>query len=232
MITIVAVTGSLYAATGAEWDAIYSGYASGPGQKGFIDGGAILISTGWGIPIAFSQTMLAVMVVLFAGTTMDAGLRLQRYIIQEWGSIYNIAPFKNNIVATLVAIAACLMLAFGVSAGNYPGDGGALIWPVFGGTNQILAAMTLLLIAVYLMRLGRPTKAILMPMIFIFVMAFWASCWYIVSHYQNGQWALVVIEVLVMITSIMVMLEALGVISKIRSGEIAVESSEAANAGE
>jgi hypothetical protein len=30
----------------------------------------------------------------------------------------------------------------------------------------------------------------------------------------------------------MVMLEALGVISKIRSGEIAVESSEAANAGE
>jgi carbon starvation protein len=83
--------------------------------------------------------MLAVMVVLFAGTTMDAGLRLQRYIIQEWGSIYNIAALKNNIVATLVAIAACLMLAFGVSAGNYPGDGGALIWPVFGGTNQILA---------------------------------------------------------------------------------------------
>jgi carbon starvation protein len=90
----------------------------------------------------------------------------------------------------------------------------------------------LLLISVYLMRLGRPTKAILAPMIFIFIMAFWASCWYIVSHYQNGQWALVIIEVLVMITSIMVMLEALGVISKIRSGEIAIESADAANTEE
>jgi carbon starvation protein len=69
-------------------------------------------------------------------------------------------------------------------------------------------------------------------MIFIFVMAFWASCWYIVQHYQNAQWALVIIEVLVMITSIMVMLEALGVISKLRSGEIAVESADAASSGE
>ena len=92
--------------------------------------------------------------------------------------------------------------------------------------------MTLLLIAVYLMRLGRPATAILAPMIFIFVMAFWASCWYIVNHYQNGQWALVVIEVLVMITSIMVMLEALGVISKIKSGEIAIESADAGSTGE
>lgn len=232
LITIVAVTGSLYAATGADWNAIYSGYASGPGQKGFIDGGAILISTGWGIPIAFAQTMLAVMVVLFAGTTMDAGLRLQRYIIQEWGGIYNIAPLKNNIISTLVAIAACLMLAFGVSAGGYPGDGGALIWPVFGGTNQILASMTLLLISVYLMRLGRSPKFILAPMVFIFIMAFWASCWYIVQHYQTQQWALVVIEILVMITSIMVMLEALGIISKIKNGEIAVESGDAVSTGD
>ena len=112
------------------------------------------------------------------------------------------------------------------------GDGGALIWPVFGGTNQILASMTLLLISVYLMRLGRSPKFILAPMIFIFVMAFWASCWYIIQHYQTGQWALVVIEILVMITSIMVMLEALGIISKIKNGEIAVESAEAASAGE
>ena len=87
LITIVAVTGSLYAANGAEWDAIYTGLSSGPGQTGFIEGGAQLITSGWGIPIAFSETMLAVMVVLFAGTTMDAGLRLQRYIVQEWGNI-------------------------------------------------------------------------------------------------------------------------------------------------
>ena len=229
LITIVAVTGSLYAASGAEWNAIYSSFYEGPGQTGFIDGGAILISTGWGIPIAFAKTMLAVMVVLFAGTTMDAGLRLQRYIIQEWGSIYNIKALRHNIVSTLLAISACMMLAFGVSAGNYPGDGGSLIWPVFGGTNQILASMTLLLISIYLMRLGRTPKYILAPMVFILAMAFWASTWYIVRHYQTEQWALVIIEVLVMITSVMVILEALSVIAKLRSGEIAVESSDASS---
>ena len=92
--------------------------------------------------------------------------------------------------------------------------------------------MTLLLISVYLMRLGRSAKFILAPMLFIFTMAFWASSWYIVQHYQTSQWALVVIEILVMITSILVMLEALGIISKINSGEIAVESADAGSAAD
>jgi carbon starvation protein len=219
LITIVAVTGSLYAANGADWDAIYSGFTSGPGQTGFIEGGARLISTGWGLPLAFSQTMLAVMVVLFAATTMDAGLRLQRYIVQEWGNIYDIKPLKNNYVSTLLAIAACLALAFGVTNGQYPGDGGMLIWPVFGATNQILASMTLMVISIYLIKLGRPVRYILMPMMFILLLALWASGWYVIEHYSTGNWVLVVIEVTVMVISIVIMLEAWSVISKLRGGE-------------
>ena len=219
LITIVAVTGSLYAANGADWDVIYSGFTTGPGQTGFIEGGAQLISTGWGLPLAFSQTMLAVMVVLFAATTMDAGLRLQRYIVQEWGNIYNIKVLKNNYFSTLLAIAACLALAFGVTNGEYPGDGGMLIWPVFGATNQILASMTLMVIAIYLIKLGRPARYVLMPMMFILLLALWASGWYIIEHFSTGNWVLVVIEVAVMTISIVIMLEAWSVISKLRGGE-------------
>ena len=219
LITIVVVTGSLYAANGADWDAIYSGFTSGPGQTGFIEGGARLISTGWGLPLAFSQTMLAGMVGLFAATTMDAGLRLQRYIVQEWGNIYDIKPLKNNYVSTLLAIAACLALAFGVTNGQYPGDGGMLIWPVFGATNQILASMTLMVISIYLIKLGRPVRYILMPMMFILLLALWASGWYVIEHYSTGNWVLVVIEVTVMVISIVIMLEAWSVISKLRGGE-------------
>lgn len=219
LITIVAVTGSLYAANGAEWSAIYDGLSSGPGQTGFIEGGAQLITSGWGIPIGFSETMLAVMVVLFAGTTMDAGLRLQRYIVQEWGNIYNIAPLKNNYVSTLLAIAACLTLAFGVSAGDYPGDGGMLIWPVFGATNQILASMTLMVISIYLIKLGRPVKNVLIPMILILVFALWASGWYIIDHFQKEAWVLVFIELAVIVTTIIIILEAWSVVAKLRSGD-------------
>lgn len=214
LITIVAVTGSLYAATGADWDAIYTGFSSGPGQTGFIEGGARLISEGWGFSESFSETMLAVMVVLFAGTTMDAGLRLQRYIVQEWGNIYDIQPLKNNYISTLLAIAACMTLAFGVSNGQYPGDGGMLIWPVFGATNQILASMTLLVISVYLIKLGRPVRYILAPMTIILVLAMWATCWYVIRHVQTGSWVLVIIEVAVIITTIFILLEAYSVLSK------------------
>lgn len=218
LITITAVTGSLYAATAADWNSIYSGFGSG-GANAFIQGGARLITEGWGISVSFSETMLAVMVVLFAGTTMDAGLRLQRYIIQEWGSIYNITALKNNYIATLVAIAACLVLAFGASNGQYPGDGGNLIWPIFGASNQILASLTLLVISIYLMKMGRPAKYTMIPMMFIMVVAFVASGWYVIDYVGSARWLLVALSLAVMGASVVVMLEAWSVIGKIRRGE-------------
>ena len=218
LITITAATGSLYAATSADWASIYSGFGSG-GAGAFIEGGAQLITQGWGIPESFAQTMLATMVVLFAGTTMDAGLRLQRYIIQEWGSIYEIKALQNNIVATLVAIFSCLVLAFGATNGNYPGDGGMVIWPLFGASNQILASLTLLTVSIFLMKLGRPAVYTLVPMVFIIVVAFWASAWYLIDYYNDGRWLLLSLSLAVMVASIIVILEAASVISKLRRGE-------------
>ncbi len=218
LITIAVVTGSLFAATAMDWGAAYPSFGSGAAGA-FIEGGARLITEGWGIPFAFSQTMLAVMVVLFAGTTMDSGLRLQRYIIQEWGNIHSVGFLKNNYLSTLIAVACCLMLAFGASNGNYPGDGGMLIWPIFGAANQILASLTLLVISVYLMRLGRPSLFTLVPMVFIVCVAFAASAWYLFDHYRSSNWLLLILSVAVMAASIVVILEALSVIVKIRSGK-------------
>ena len=220
LITIVAVTGSLYAATAAGgWNELYPSLSGGPADGGFFTGGGLLISNGWGFSQSFSQTMLAVMVVLFAGTTMDAGLRLTRYIIQEWGNIYEISPLKNNYISTLVAVGACLLLAFGVSNGNYPGDGGTLIWPVFGATNQILASMTLIVLSVYLIKLGRPARYLLTPMIFILLMAIWASVWYVMDYVSRGQWILVAIQVAVMVSAVFIILESWAAVSKFRRGE-------------
>ncbi|MAM47561.1 MAG: carbon starvation protein A [Gammaproteobacteria bacterium] len=231
LITIVAVTGSLYAATAAGgWNELYPSLSGGPADGGFITGGALLISNGWGFSQSFSQTMLAVMVVLFAGTTMDAGLRLTRYIIQEWGNIYEISPLKNNYISTLVAVGACLLLAFGVSNGNYPGDGGTLIWPVFGATNQILASMTLIVLSVYLIKLGRPARYLLTPMIFILLMAIWASVWYVMDYVSRGQWILVAIQVAVMVSAVFIILESWAAVSKFRRGEEAESDSQSSTA--
>ena len=139
------------------------------------------------------------MAVLFAGTTMDAGVRLQRYIVQEWGAIYNIPILQNGYAATVGAVAACLLLAFG--AGGPSGEGGMLIWPLFGTTNQLLAGLTLLVISVILVKLGRPVRYTLVPMIFITTMALAAAL------YQLGN-PLLWIDVMIVLLAIFTMLEA------------------------
>ena len=210
LITIVAVSGVAFAATPEIWHEIYDEFGS-IGAGAFIQGGANLISSGWGLPVSISQTLLATMVVLFAGTTMDSGVRLQRYIIQEWSVIYKIPALNNGVFATLIAVGACLLLAFG--AGGASGSGGMIIWPLFGSTNQILAGLTLLVISVILIKLGRPVRYTLLPMIFVLVISFWAGVIKMIEFYQSGNFLLVAIDAVVLITSLMVMLEAASVIS-------------------
>uniref|UniRef100_UPI003BB65424 carbon starvation CstA family protein n=1 Tax=Thermoanaerobacterium sp. DL9XJH110 TaxID=3386643 RepID=UPI003BB65424 len=83
--------------------------------------------------------------ILFAATTMDTGLRLQRFVIQEAAEL---AGFRVGTVAgTLIALAVCLALAFGAGS---EGSGGMVIWPLFGTTNQLLAALTLAVVSVIL----------------------------------------------------------------------------------
>ena len=213
LITIVAVSGAALAATPELWHEIYDKYGSA-GAGTFIQGGAQLITNGWGIPVGVSTTLLATMVALFAGTTMDSGVRLQRYIIQEWGDIYDIALFKKGIFATLLAVTCCLLLAFG--AGGASGAGGLSIWPLFGSTNQILAAMTLLVISVMLIKMGRPARYTLIPMIFVLVTSSWAAVIKLMEFWAAGNWLLVTIDIVVLVTSLMVILEAISVIAKFR----------------
>tara|TARA_B100000900_G_scaffold92720_1_gene76009 strand:+ start:1177 stop:2826 length:1650 start_codon:yes stop_codon:yes gene_type:complete len=214
LITIVAVSGAALAATPEIWHEIYDKYGTA-GAGTFIQGGAQMITNGWGIPVSVTSTLLATMVALFAGTTMDSGVRLQRYIIQEWGDIYGIPLFKKGFAATLIAVTSCLLLAFG--AGGASGSGGLTIWPLFGSTNQILAGMTLLVISVMLIKLGRPAKYTMLPMIFVLFTSCWAAIIKLMEFWAAGNWLLVTIDIVVLVTSLLVILEAISVISAYRN---------------
>jgi len=218
LITLVAVSSVALAATPEIWHEIYDQYGTA-GAGTFIQGGAQMITNGWGLPFNISQTLLATMVVLFAGTTMDSGVRLQRYIIQEWGDIYKIPLFKNGVLATLVAVTCCLLLAFG--AGGASGSGGLIIWPLFGSTNQILAGLTLLVITVMLIKLGRPAKYTMFPMIFVLITSSWAALIKLKEFYLSENWLLFTIDLIVVITTVMVILEAASVISKLKKEGVA-----------
>ena len=203
LVVIIAVSAGF--ASLAEWEATYSAFGT-TGIATFVAGGSSIIASGTGLSQEFAATLLAVMAVLFAGTTMDAGVRLQRYIIQEWGTIYELPALQNGYVATLLAVTACVALAFG--AGGADGQGGMLIWPLFGTTNQLLAGLTLLVISVMLVKLGRPYVFTLVPMVFVTVMSFLAALYQLWDLFANGQYMLAGLDLVIVVASIFVLLES------------------------
>ncbi len=213
LITLVVVSSAMYAASPAEWHVLYNKFSTG-GATAFITGGGNLLTDAWGLPNVFAQTLLATMVVLFASTTMDAGVRLMRYIVQEWGQIYNIKALDNNVVATLLSVGCCLALAFG--AGGSTGSGGNIIWPLFGATNQILASLTLLVLSIFLIKLGRPARYTLAPMAFVMFIATWGCAVQLMQFFREERWLLVFLSVAVLIASVMVILEAISVFSSLK----------------
>lgn len=82
--TVIATTSGFK--TLADWEQIYSEWNAG-GVSAFVEGGGNLINEGLGISTSLSATILATMAVLFAATTMDSGVRLQRFVVQEIGEI-------------------------------------------------------------------------------------------------------------------------------------------------
>lgn len=211
LATIIAATAGF--ATLADWEAVYSSFGQG-GVAAFVEGGANIISQGLGIEVNIAETLLTVMAVLFAGTTMDTGLRLQRYIFQEWGGLYNIRWMQKALPATLLAVGSCLVLAFG--AGGADGSGGLLIWPLFGTTNQLLAGLTLLVITVMLVRLGRPMYYTLLPLIFLLIMTVFALIVQLKGFYDKGDWFLFTLDLVVLVAAIWIALEATASLSKIK----------------
>jgi carbon starvation protein len=202
LAAIVAATAGF--ASLADWQAVYSAFGQG-GVTAFVNGGAAILANGLGLDQAVAATLLTVMAALFAGTTMDTGLRLQRYIFQEWGEIYGIKWLGKALPATTLAVASCLILAFG--AGGADGSGGLLIWPLFGTTNQLLAGLTLLVITVMLVRSHRPARYTLIPLIFLLAMTLCALLLQLKTFYDKGDWFLLGLDIVVLVAAILVTLE-------------------------
>ena len=155
--------------------ATYSSFAasSGSGLGSFIQG-ASQLATGLMIPSAIAATIVSVIVVSFAATTLDTSVRLMRYIISELGVEYNIPSLEKKHVATTIAVVASAALVLIPEGPNGFGSGGYLLWPLFGTSNQLLAGISLLLISIWLRQLGRSYVITIVPMIFLMFMTLWA----------------------------------------------------------
>jgi carbon starvation protein len=212
LLAVLAATAGF--ASGAEWSGHYAswGAASGLGAKldAFVSGGGTFVAS-LGIPFESAKTFIAVMVIAFAATSLDTGARIQRLIIAELAEGYGVRSLQNRYVAGTVGIAAALLLAV-TQAG---GKGGLILWPLFGTTNQLVASVTLLIVSVWLRKLGRPVVYTVVPMLFVGAATVIAMLGEVQGYFANfgEQWLLAATGTLILALDVWVMFEGLRVLA-------------------
>lgn len=201
------------AGLGTEWQTRYPDWLSaGKGAlANFVHGAGVMVSA-VGIPVAIAKVFVATVAVGFALTTLDTGARLIRYNLQELGRAWRIMLLENSTLSTLFAVG--LIGFFALLKAPDPVTGemksvGALLWSLFGASNQLLAALALLVVSLYLRTLGRPTLYTLLPMGFMLVATLSALILSMQSFARQGNMLLLGFCSVIFVLAVWLMGEAL-----------------------
>jgi carbon starvation protein len=116
--------------------------------------------------VVFATTFAAMAFSTFVFDTLDVSTRLGRYILQE---LMARSSRATAIGATAVTVLVPLAWLFAAGEGAY-----RLFWVLFGTSNQLLAALSLLGISVWLRRTGRRSAFAWVPMIFVMTITVWS----------------------------------------------------------
>lgn len=160
----------------------------------------------FGIPFDIGKSFVALAVSAFALTSLDTATRLGRFIFQEFFD--NPEKEKQSIFTNMYVSTAITVIIGGyLAAGGY-----ARIWPIFGSANQLLAALSLLAVAVWLKKTGKNYHMLTIPMIFMLVVTLFALVLLIKSNLAAGNYILVVFPVLLFVLAIVLAKEGYSII--------------------
>ena len=114
----------------------------------------------FGVPINYGAAIARAAFVVIVITVTQLLFRIMRVTLGEW--LGGRAPiFKNQHVATVISMAATALL---VVSGTW-----VYIWQLFGASNQLLAALSLLVVTVWLVATRRNALYAGIPMVFMYV---------------------------------------------------------------
>lgn len=222
--SLLACTAGVVATT-ADWDALYADFAtaSGGATSNFVNGVASFAGN-LGVPASIAVIFAAIVVISFAATTMDTGVRLQRYIVQEIAEISGAKRLaRNATAATTIAVVVPLVMAL-LPGGGEKGYTFGVLWQLFGTTNQLTAGLALAVIAVWVTKSRRNPVAVLVPLVFLLVMTCWALLENLVTFVEEDQWVLAPLDAIIFVLALWLIVEAaLALRSSWRSREAATE---------
>ncbi|MCL7960743.1 MAG: carbon starvation protein A [marine benthic group bacterium] len=216
LTSILATTAGFALYVGIDgWHAHYGSWAAAStgATTAFVNGVGVL-AEGIGIPHRVATIFAAVVVISFAATTLDTSVRLQRYIIAELGVEYRLKLIQNRWVATFIAVASCALLALGLDRGA----GGMRLWPLFGTTNQLLAGLSLLVLTLFLFKLGRRVWVTAIPMAFLLVMTTWAMVLNLVRFATSDQVLLATVGGAIFVLELWLLFEGAAAVRRLMVG--------------
>ena len=147
----------------------------------FINGGAALLEK-ISLSKELAKNLMVVLVVSFAATTLDSATRIQRYIITEFGSATKINFLKNKYLATFISIIPAYFIATNDQIRSE-------LWQTFGASNQMLAALTLMIISIYFWKKKKNIIPLLIPMMIIMFITIWV----LIIKFQHSNSSLLMI---------------------------------------
>jgi carbon starvation protein len=131
----------------------------------------------------------------FILTTLDTATRISRYITQE---LFHI---KQKYISTLIVVA----------FGGWLGISGkwASIWPIFGASNQLIAALALIVISAWLLSLKRKYLTTLIPAIFMLITTMGALLYKFIQFLRLKSYLLLGISLILLFLSIFLVVEVI-----------------------
>ena len=155
-------------AVGFLWKDFAAGDITNPMQV-FSIGIAKMVSSLPGLSGAENviRSLLILAISVFCLTSLDTSTRLARYTFQElWLAPGETAAdakgFKKVLVNPYFASGLTVVLGVGLGMTGYIN-----IWPLFGASNQLLAAVGLLAVATWLGKVGKKNQMFYIPMVFM-----------------------------------------------------------------
>ncbi|MFQ5499958.1 MAG: carbon starvation protein A [Candidatus Zixiibacteriota bacterium] len=173
-----------------------------------------LLHNSMGISLALGTVLGILTVEGFLITTLDSAVRLNRYLFEElWKSLFETPPAIFSKFWFNSGLSVALMLLIALT------DGYKAIWPLFGSTNQLLAALTLIAITVWLHRAGRSTWYTLIPATIMVVTTIASLSYKLFTDYlPNARILLAATDILLLALAIGVIRLSLGRLAASRPG--------------
>lgn len=179
----------------------------------------------FGIPVYAAQCFMTMCVSALALTSLDSVARIGRMSFQELFIVDDMEHAEgwrkllcNKYFATVITLV-CGYILTQIGYSN--------IWPLFGSANQLLSALVLITLCVFLRVTGRENRTLLVPLVVMLCVTFTAlveRCIALVKAYNAGT-AVFMVEGLQLIIAVLLMV--LGVIIVVHSGKVLFSKSTA-----